>query len=134
MILLTFTNSVCVINRSCRAIHAEVYDRKSCGQLFGLINKCFSKKVPRDSKQCCDSENSDCYTGTTDDALYWMDCDTDSRKEEGVGQAVVACAKCNIIVYDEGLITVEPESKPGQTIAVYACKNMDNANKNKRCA
>ncbi|CAF4354625.1 unnamed protein product, partial [Rotaria sp. Silwood2] len=52
----------------------------------------------------------------------------------GFGEAVVACAKCNIIVDDEGLITVEPESKPGQTIAVYACKNMDNANKNKRCA
>ncbi|CAF4688713.1 unnamed protein product, partial [Rotaria sp. Silwood2] len=134
MTILKFINSVCVINHSCRAIHAEVYNRAGCATLFGLINKCFSKRVARDSKECCDSGNSDCYTGTRDDALYWMDCDTDSRKEKGVGQAVVACAACNIIVYDEGLIAVEPEKQPGQTIAVYACKNMNNANKNKRCA
>ncbi|CAF2505184.1 unnamed protein product [Rotaria sp. Silwood2] len=134
MTILKCINSVCVINRSCRAIHAEVYNRDGCATLFGLVNKCFSKKVPHDSKECCDSHNHDCYTGTANDALYWIDCDTDSRKTKGFGQAVVACAACNIIVYNEGLIAVEPENKPGQTIAVYACKNMDNANKNKRCA
>ncbi len=120
LLLTNITSGVCVNNFSSRAIHAEVYQRDKCGGLFG--NPCFSKRVNKNSKECCDAGNADCRTGTSNDALYWIDCDTDARKSQGFGQAVVACSNCDINVDDSGMIVVIEANAQKNTRAVYACK------------
>ena len=117
-LLMDLTIGVCVNNQSCRAAHAEVYDRSG-----GLFVRSFSKRINANSKECCDSKNPDCRYGTADDALFWVDCDTDKKKESS-GQVVVACSKCEINISDDGIITVTEEDEPKRTRAVYLCKDM----------
>ena len=122
-LLISIATGVCVNNLSCRAIHAEIYRRGDCAGLFG-INSCFSKKVNTNSKECCDSKNKDCWRSgsSADDALYWIDCDTDKRTKQGYGQTVVACATCVITITDSGLIVVTDEKGEQRTRAMQACK------------
>lgn len=121
VLLIHITNGVCVNNHSKRAIHAETFERSKCGGIFG--NPCFSKRVNKDSKECCDSTNSDCWGGlSADDALYWIDRDTDSRDRQGYGQTVVACSACDITVYDDGSIVVTEEKGDKRMRAIQACK------------
>ena len=121
-LLVNLISAVCVDNQSSRAIHAEIYQRDKCGGLFG--NPCFSKRVDKKSKQCCDAGNKDCWRSgsSSDDALYWIDCDTDKRTKQGFGQTVVACAACTITVSDNGLIVVTEEGGDKRTRAMQACK------------
>ena len=118
IISILFTSStigVCVNNRSCRAIHAELYERRG--------GKTFSKEVKANSTECCDAGNKDCWTGkNADNALFWIDCDTKKRNKKGFGQTVVACSFCEISVYDNGLIVVNDEKEPKRTRAVFSCK------------
>ena len=120
---MKMTNAVCVNNLRSRAIHAELYRRDDCAGLFG-INSCFSKRVEKNSKQCCDAGNQDCWrTGSSaDDALYWIDCDTDAHTK-GAGQTVVACADCDITVSDNGLIVVTEAGGAKRTRAMQSCKS-----------
>ena len=115
MLLLSSTRSVCINNRSCRAIHAELYGDKGF--------KAFSKQVKENSTVCCDARDKNCWAGpSADDALYWIDCNTKIRKKKGVGQTVVACSSCEINVYDNGLIVVNEEKEPSRTRAIFSCK------------
>ena len=120
--LTSIARGVCVNNLSCRAIHAELYRRTDCTGFFGT-NSCFSKRVNTNSKECCDAGNQDCWrtSPSADDALYWIDCDTDAHTQ-GFGQTVVACANCEINVYDNGMIVVNEEGGSKKTRAVYSCK------------
>ena len=120
---MIMTNAVCVYNHRSRAIHAELYRRDDCAGLFG-INSCFSKRVEKNSRQCCDAGNADCWrSGTSaDDALYWIDCDTDAHSR-GAGQTVVACADCDITVSDDGLIVVTEAGGAKRTRAMQSCKS-----------
>ena len=123
VVSIDLISGVCVNNLSPRAIHAEIYRRGDCAGLFG-INYCFSKRVPKNSKECCDSKNKDCWRSgsSADDALYWIDCDTDKRTKQGYGQTVVACATCVITITDSGLIVVTDEKGEQRTRAMQACK------------
>lgn len=118
---ISIVSGVCVNNYSCRAAHAETFERSKCGGLFG--NPCFSKRVDKNSTQCCDAGNSDCWGGlSADDSLFWIDCDTDSRNQQGFGQSVVACSACDISVYDDGSIVVTEEQGEKRMRAIQACK------------
>ena len=122
ILLLNIISGVCVNNLSCRAIHTEIYKREDCAGIFG-INSCFSKRVNTNSRECCDAGNKDCWRAGTseDDALYWIDCDTDAHN--GIaGQTVVACADCDIDVYDSGMIVVKEAGGAQRTRATLACK------------
>lgn len=91
--LINLVGGVCVNNLSSRGIHAEIYQRTKCGGLFG--NSCFSKRVNKKSRECCDAGNEDCWWS----GLSSVDCDTDKRTKQGFGQTAVACAKCEINIY-----------------------------------
>ena len=115
VLLLSSTIGVCINNRSCRAIHAELYERKG--------HKGFSKQVKENSTECCDAGDKNCWAGASaDDALYWIDCDTKKRTKKDVRQTVVACSSCEISVYDNGLIVVNEEKEPKRTRAIFSCK------------
>ena len=121
VLLISFTTSVCVNNYSCRAIHAETFKRSECGGLFG--NPCFSKRADINKTECCDAGNSDCWGGlNAKDSLYWIDCDTDSRNQQGFGQTIAACSACDITVYDNGMIVVTEEQGEQKTLGVFTCK------------
>ena len=120
--LISIASGVCVNNLSCRAIHGELYRRTDCNGIFGT-NSCFSKRVNTNSRECCDAKNKDCWrtSPSADDALYWIDCDTDAHSR-GAGQTIIACADCDINVYDNGMIVVNEAGGSKKTRAVYSCK------------
>ncbi|UJR08797.1 hypothetical protein I4U23_013053 [Adineta vaga] len=119
LLLINITNGVCVNNDSCRSVHVELYNRGNC-------KSCFSKKVGKNSKQCCDAGNKDCWRDSKEDSLFWVDCDTDKRKKKGIGQTIVACTNCEINFYDSGLIVVAEDSGSKRTLTtlVKTCHNI----------
>ena len=122
VVVTGIAKGVCVNNLSCRAIHGELYRRDDFSGTFGT-NSCFSKRVNTNSKECCDAGDKDCWrtSPSGDDALYWIDCDTD-RHSKGAGQITIACADCDINVYDNGMIVVYEAGGSKKTRATLACK------------
>jgi len=121
-LIVSFVKGYCVYNKGCRAAHAELYDRDQ-----GWFSDEFSKKVNVDGKECCNpGPDTGCIRGTDEDAMLWIDCDTDSRSEKGFGQAIIACADCDVTINDNGMIVVS-EVAGGKTRSIYSCKGTDAA-------
>lgn len=120
-LMVELSTAYCVYNKGCVAAHAELFQRDT---LNG-----FSKKVKAGERECCNPNSSGCVKGSKNDLLLWIDCDTDSRKEKGFGQGVVACGECDINILEAGMIQVVMavgEDK-GKVLSIYACKGKDAA-------
>lgn len=124
MILLLFmvkgSLSFCVINEGCRAIHAEIWDRRAQeADLFNLFPKGFKTDLKTTGqKQCCDPSSAGCgypKDNTNDEVFLWMDCGNG-------GQTVVACQLCNVIVNESNMILVRDEKGSQGIRSMTACR------------
>ena len=123
LFVLTNVASFCVKNKGCKSAHAELLDRDT-----HFTSNEFSKTVNVGQTECCDPASKGCKADygrrqdTDDNLLLWVDCDT----ERNSGQAIVACANCNVTIRESGIILVQTASD-GRTLATYTCKGTDAA-------